>query len=58
MLAVNFSLFYACFNNAFLLVFMKYILEHSLHHGKKNNYLFGVGQGRTLDKEIRERQEL
>ena len=49
MLAVNFPLFYACFNSAFLLVFMKYNPEHSQHYGKKNNNLFGVGQGCTPD---------
>ena len=49
MLAVSFPLFYACFNNVFMLVFMKYNPEHSQHYGKKNNNLFGVGQGRTPD---------
>ena len=58
MLAVSFSLFYACFIRAFLLVFMKYNPEHSQHYGKKNNNIFGVGQGCTPDKKIRERREL
>ena len=47
MLAVSFYLFYACFISAFLLVFMKYYLEHSQYYGKKNNNIFGVGQGCT-----------
>jgi integrase len=42
MLAVSFPLFYACFNSAFLLVFMKYYLEHSQYYGKKNNYILKV----------------